>query len=204
VKPYLIRQLSLAPVELPFRADALEPILSAESVVAHHRQHVRYCERARELAFAQGWGDTERLEDLVRWTYRSCGRSVLFEQAAQAWNHAFLWLSFDPRRSALESVRAEGLRDRFRDEIVEAAASSFGSGWVWLVQTGERVSVEITENAGTPIAEDPSAVPLLVVDVWEHAYFLDYGFDRKQYARKVVGLLDWEFAAIRSAGYDEE
>jgi len=207
MKPYLVRQLTLDPVPLPFSPAALAPTLSARAVQMHYDQYVRYCKKARSLAIEAGWRGDERLEDLVRSDAKMQGSSSpLFEQAAQAWNHAFLWLSFDPRQSTHGSEFAAELCRRFEGEIAEAAAASFGSGWVWLVQCGDRgrVNVRTTKEAWTPIAGDPDAVPLLVVDVWEHAYFLDYGFDRKKYAMDVVGLLDWNFAALRAIRLDDE
>lgn len=208
MKPYLVRQLTLEPVDLPFRPDALAPWLSPGSVAAHYRQYRRYCEKARELAFEFG-REAGRLEDVVRWAATHArdlrrlpaepqvllGRlDRLFEQSAQAWSHAFLWLCFDTPRAGAHTERAMDLCSRFERKLVDAAVSSFGSGWVWLVRRGGRIDVEVTRDAWTPIVE-PGAVPLLVVDVWEHAYFMDYSFDRARYAREVVELLDWEFAA---------
>lgn len=220
MKSYLMHQLGLAPPKLPFMTGAFEPILSARSVELHYDQHRRYCENARrivdELDVDCGLSTKSRLQDVVRWAAKHIdtpGPNDLFSQAAQAWNHAFLWLSMRPLRSPefddkqyadtrlAECARNAGFNSlaEIKAALIETAIDSFGSGWIWLILDGSELSVRLSENAGTYL-ETEGGTPLLVIDTWEHAFFLDHGFDRAGYVRNVVGnLLDWDYAAERAA-----
>ena len=227
MKSYLMHQLGLEAPKLPFMTGALEPILSARSVELHYGQHRKYCENTRrlvdELDGDSGLSTRSRLQDVVRWAAMHTdtpGPNDLFSQAAQAWNHAFLWLSMRPRRSSLgtdpaelenpkeyaathfaECARNAGFNSltAIKAEIIETAINSFGSGWVWLILDGDGLAVRLSENAGTYL-ETSAGTPLLVVDLWEHASFIDFQFDRAGYVRSVVeNLLDWDHAAERVA-----
>jgi Fe-Mn family superoxide dismutase len=182
---------------LPFAEDALEPIVSARTVEIHHGKHERgYVERTNELV--EGKPDAGlSLEEIVR-----SAQGELFEQAAQAWNHAFYWKSL--RKGG--GGRPEGeLRRRlegsfgsfgeFQRRLAEAAVGQFGSGWAWLVtEPRGRLRVLATSNAETPLRD--ALVPLLGIDVWEHAYYLDHQNQRDRYVRGVIDhLLAWDFAA---------
>jgi Fe-Mn family superoxide dismutase len=115
---------------------------------------------------------------------------ALFNNAAQAWNHAFFWKSLRPYRA---TASRNSLKARFAEQLKGAATGLFGSGWVWLVEDGGELKVSTTANAGTPITLGHK--PLLVIDVWEHAYYLDHQNRRDRYVEGVVEhLLDWEFA----------
>ena len=174
---------------LPWRAHALEPFISAATLAAHHGRHHRaYVERTNMLAA----GVEGSLEELIRGAARDPARQVLFNNAAQAWNHAFYWRSLRPRggRPPSGPLADPVLRENLRS----AAKGHFGSGWVWLVRDAAGLTVTATHDADTPLAH--GRVPLLAIDVWEHAYYLDHQERRAFYVDAVVDhLLNWDFAA---------
>ena len=177
--------------DLPYRLHALEPFISAKTLDTHHGRHHRaYVERTNTLAANVPAGS---LEELLRETAGERSRQVLFNNAAQAWNHAFFWRSLRPRGGAAPSG---ALADpALRENLRTAAKGHFGSGWVWLVANGKGLEVLATHDADTPIAHGRQ-VPLLAIDVWEHAYYLDHQERRAAYVDAVVDhLLNWDFAA---------
>jgi Fe-Mn family superoxide dismutase len=174
---------------LPYRLHALEPFISATTLATHHgRHHQAYVDRANALA-----GDfAGSLETLLRQSADDPARRVLFNNAAQAWNHAFYWRSLRPKggRAPSGPLASPALRESLRT----AAKGHFGSGWAWLVRDGTELKVLTTANADTPLVR--GQVPLLVIDVWEHAYYLDHQERRAAYVDAVVDhLLNWDFAA---------
>jgi Fe-Mn family superoxide dismutase len=175
--------ISLPP--LPYEYHALEPVISAAALKLHHGAHHRaYVDKANALLKNTALAGAS-LEEVVR---RSSG--PLFNNAAQAWNHAFFWKSLRPRAAG---ASRNHLKARFAEQLKGAAAGVFGSGWVWLVEEAGALKVTATANAGTPIALGHK--PLLALDVWEHAYYLDHQNRRDAYVAGVVEhLLDWEFA----------
>ncbi len=168
---------------LPYEYHALEPVISAATMKLHHDAHHRaYVNKVNALIRGSAL-EGEPLEEIVR-----RGQGALFNNAAQAWNHAFFWKSLRPKVE-LRSALAE----RFAGELKSVAAGVFGSGWVWLVEDADALKVIATANANTPIASGQK--PLLVIDLWEHAYYLDHQNRRDAYVAGVVDhLLDWEFA----------
>ena len=170
---------------LPYDCHALEPVISAATLMLHHGAHHRaYVEKANALLKTSPLAGRS-LEDVVRHA-----SGPLFNHAAQAWNHAFFWRSLRPYAAAASRSH---LKARFGEQLRGAAAGLFGSGWVWLVDDGGELKVASTANAGTPIALGQK--PLLVIDVWEHAYYLDHRNRRDRYVDGVIEhLLDWEFA----------
>jgi len=186
---------------LPYAADALEPYISRRTVEFHHGKHQRgYVDTCNRL-LANGPLAGAPLEKVVVTSANDPARSPLFNAAAQAWNHDFYWKSMRPAGGGLPSgALAEALRgsfgklDGFRTAFEQAAMGVFGSGWTWLVRNGDRIEVVNTANAATPITG--GARPLLVIDVWEHAYYLDYQNRRAEYvAAWLDHLVDWNFAA---------
>ena len=192
--------------DLPYDYDALQPFISAATLKVHHGGHHRaYVDKLNALAKDS---DLEglALEAIIR---RSAAQApsdpsarAVFNNAAQAWNHAFYWRSLRPKAAGgapegplAARIEADfGGEVRFRDLFKAAAAGIFGSGWAWLVEDSGRLAIRVTANADTPIAAGQT--PLLVLDVWEHAYYLDYQSRRMGYVEGVVDhLLDWEFAA---------
>ena len=189
---------------LPYQEDALAPTISARTISFHYgKHHVGYVKTLNGLvAGTQYEGRT--LEEIVR-TSATRGDTAIFNNAAQAWNHTFYWNSLAPAGkggapsagllAAIES--AFGSLDACKAALVDAAVKRFGSGWAWLVAENGKVSVESTPNAETPIVR-PGATPLAVVDVWEHAYYLDWQNLRADYAKAVGGgLIDWNAASRR-------
>jgi superoxide dismutase, Fe-Mn family len=182
--------------ELPYDYDALQPVISAATLKLHHGAHHRgYVDKLNALIKGTDLADAS-LESIVK---RSSG--AVFNNAAQAWNHAFYWRSLRPKvphgapQGALAArIDADfGGQARFRELFKAAAMGVFGSGWAWLIEQDGTLQIRVTSNADTPIAHGQK--PLLVLDVWEHAYYLDYQSRRLAYVEGVVDLLlDWEFA----------
>ena len=187
----------LAP--LPYSHDALEPHISRETLQIHHgKHHAGYVSKlAAQVADGPQAGKT--LEELVVST-----SGGLFNLAAQSWNHDFYWKSMSPAgedpgtevTAALE--RSFGSVDAFRQEFLSAAGGQFGSGWAWLVEDGPgELAVVTTSNAGNPLTEGRR--PILVCDVWEHAYYVDYRNDRARYLDAWWTIVNWEFVAANLA-----
>lgn len=187
---------------LPWADNALEPFISKNTIGFHYgKHHKTYVDNLNGLIA----GKPEADMDLVAIVKSSAGRAdktAIFNNAAQIWNHTFYWNSLRPKGDAkmppaiagmVEASFAGGL-DGFKKEFTDAALGQFGSGWAWLVSDGGKLKVVKTPNAENPIST--SATPLLTLDVWEHAYYLDYQNKRKDYAVAVIdNLLNWDFAA---------
>jgi Fe-Mn family superoxide dismutase len=186
---------------LPYGYEALEPVISSATLKLHHGTHHRgYVDKVNALVTV-----SSTLEDIVRYSKRRAatdpGAGVLFNNAAQAWNHDFFWKSLRPKGGGsgpsgplAERIEAEfGSQEKLLEQLKAAALAVFGSGWTWLVLDGGALSVVSTRNADTP--DTDMQKPLLVLDVWEHAYYLDYQSRRAEYVSGVVEhLLDWQFA----------
>jgi len=184
--------ISLPP--LPYSHEALEPLMSRETLDYHYgKHHKAYVDNVKLLIRGTAQQGAT-LEELVM---RAEG--ALFDNAAQAWNHAFFWRCLSPRRQApgreLEAVlRSFGGLEALESEFSRAAIAVFGSGWAWLVKdrTGA-VRIVTTPNAHTPLRDGHT--PLLTCDMWEHAYYLDHRNDRGAYLRGFWQLLNWDFVA---------
>ncbi len=182
--------------ELPYAKDALEPHLSARTVEIHYERHHRgYLDKLRGLI--EGTPDADReLAELVR-----SSSGPVFDNAAQVWNHTFYWHSMtpggggEPTGAIAEAlVESFGSVEAFRARFLEAA-QLFGSGYVWLSfdPASDRLVVEAMKDADSPLLTD--RVPLLAMDVWEHAYYLDYQNERPRYAQAFLDhLVSWSFA----------
>ena len=183
---------SLSP--LPYAEDALAPIISAETLRFHHGKHHRkYVDTMNQL-LEQEHKRAASLEEVVR-----ASQGKLFNNAAQAWNHDFYWHSLSPRGARPAGAllrqleRDFGSYERFVEAFAAAGAGQFGSGWAWLVQQDGKLQVLATANADTPMAHGTRC--LLAVDVWEHAYYIDYRNQRERYlAALIEQRLDWQFA----------
>jgi len=179
---------------LSYAEDALEPVISAETLSLHHgKHHKKYIDTMNELlAKTDVRGST--LEDVVRST-----QGKLFNNAAQAWNHAFYWQSLSPKAAAPSGAMRQrlerdfGTYESFVEKFAAAANGQFGSGWAWLVDKDGKLQVMATPNADTPMAH--GARCLLTIDVWEHAYYVDYRNQRERYVQAVIEKrLNWDFA----------
>ena len=183
---------------LPYPADALAPVLSGVQMQTHHDRHHQTYVTNINKALAESGGDPESLEALVR--KAAASNKKLFNNTAQAWNHGFFWECMSPQATTPSSAlaaaidKAFGGMDAFKSRFVEEGAGHFASGWVWLVAQGGELSVISTHDAATPITED-EVTPILVCDVWEHAYYLDRKQDRKGFLEQwVARLANWRFA----------
>ena len=198
--------VSLPP--LPWKSDALAPTISAKTVDEHYGAHHRtYVEKTLELIRGTEM-ESMPLVQVVR-TAHEQGNKKLFNNAAQAWNHTLYWHSLRPGGGgkpggALATVieRDFGSVDALRRKWVELAKGLFGSGWTWLViGKGGQLALEATSNADTPVVHDK--VALLTVDVWEHAYYLDWQHRRPEHVTTILEeLIDWNGAAERYAAIE--
>lgn len=186
--------------QLPYGYDALAPHISRTTLEFHHDKHHRaYVEKVVTLAKEASLSG-QTLESIIHKTAGSKEHSELFNNAAQAWNHAFYWRSLRPDGGGAPSGKiAELIETEFKthqffcEKFADAAITHFGSGWVWLVLEGDRLKISSTSNADTPIAHGQT--PLLTIDVWEHAYYLDCQNERADYVNAVLAhLFNWEFA----------
>ena len=192
--------------KLPYAEDALAPVISAQTISFHYgRHHAGYIKTLNGLIAGTKYADLP-LEGIVRAAWAD-GAMAVFNNAAQTWNHTFYWESLAPESQGgtpsdalLKAAEAAfGSFDACKDALADAAVKRFGSGWAWLVAENGRLAVESTPNAETPIVR-AGAKPLAVVDVWEHAYYLDWQNRRADYAKALVGrLMNWKKASERLA-----
>lgn len=192
--------MQIALPQLPYALDALEPHISRATLELHYGKHHRaYVEKAKTLAKEVHLAD-QPLERIIQQTAGKDTHRALFNNAAQAWNHAFYWRSLDPKGGGKPTGEiAERLEDDlgghavFVEQFAAAASGQFGSGWAWLVLEDDQLKIKQTSNADTPLAH--GQVPLLTLDVWEHAYYLDYQNRRPDYIAAVIEhLINWDFA----------
>ncbi|NLZ16626.1 MAG: superoxide dismutase [Desulfobulbaceae bacterium] len=185
---------------LPFADNALEPVISAKTIGFHYRKHHQgYVTNLNKL-IANGVLAGKTLEDIIKATAGNKEQSGIFNNAAQVWNHTFYWNSLKANGGGEppEELKKK-MQDAFGDvetcikELTTAATTQFASGWAWLVLEDGKLAVRKTGNADTPLTT--RAKPLLTIDVWEHAYYLDYQNLRADYVKAVLNkLINWEFA----------
>ncbi len=185
---------------LPYAKDALAPHISKKTLEFHYgKHHAAYVDKTNK-AIKGGELDGASLEEIVIAAHEK-GDQKLFNNAAQAWNHSFYWNSMTPKgggapKGDLYAVLKDsfGGFDSFTEAFSKAGKSQFGSGWAWLVARNGKLSVCKTSNADTPLT-DEGVTPLLTMDVWEHAYYLDYQNKRPDYvAAFLEHLVNWDFA----------
>jgi Fe-Mn family superoxide dismutase len=191
--------------DLPYGYDALSPFLSSDTLHTHHdKHHKTYVEKTNDLAAKAGLAG-KPLEEVVREAARK-GDKKLFNNAAQAWNHAFFWQCMRPPggdKPSGDLLRAideafEGL-DGLKAAFVEEGFNHFASGWVWIVTGSDGLKVISTHDADDTLVRE-GAFPLLVCDLWEHAYYLDYKNDRKAFLERWFdNVANWDFAAAQLA-----
>ena len=185
---------------LPYAEDALEPVISANTLRIHYGKHYQgYVDQLNKLVGGTPLADLT-LEEVVLATAGKPEYTEVFHNAAQAWNHAFYWRSLGTRASvpsAALKARIDasfGNAEALKKELATAATTQFGSGWAWLVLEGAKLRVVKTDNAQTPLTEHLK--PLLTIDVWEHAYYLDFQNRRADYVSGVLDkLINWQFAS---------
>jgi superoxide dismutase, Fe-Mn family len=186
---------------LPYALDALSPFISETTLKFHHGKHHQTYIDALNKAIDDTEFEAMPLRAMIRATAGKLEHAAIFNNAAQAWNHAFYWDSLspqgggDPPPGLKKMIEASfGSVAACKQALAEAAVAQFGSGWAWLVLDGKTLSVAKTGNADNPLIH--GLIPLLAIDVWEHAYYLDYQNRRKDHVAGVVEkLINWDFAA---------
>lgn len=186
---------------LPYAYDALEPHISARTLEFHHdKHHAKYVETYNRLIQEAGMSSAS-IEEVIKATFNDASQAKLHNNAAQAWNHTFYWNCMTPNGGGQPSgeladkIKADfGSFENFKEAFKSAGTGQFGSGYAWLVLENGKLKVINTANAVNPIVRDQ--LPLLTMDVWEHAYYLDYQNGRGSYAETFLNnLVNWEFVA---------
>ncbi len=195
---------SISPIVLPpfpYADNALDPTISVKTISFHYGKHHKgYVDNLNKLIADTEFADMT-LENIITRTAGKVDKTAIFNNAAQTWNHTFYWRSLKPKgggeppAALKKKIEATfGTMDACRKEWSAAAVSQFGSGWAWLVMDGNALKVVKTANADSPLTKGMK--PLLTIDVWEHAYYLDYQNRRADYVNAVLDkLINWDFAA---------
>lgn len=188
----------LAP--LPYTDNALEPVISAHTLSFHYgKHHKAYVDNLNKLVAGTAFAG-QSLEQIITATAGQADKAGIFNNAAQIWNHMFYWHSLSPKgggeppAALKQRIEASfGSVEAFKQEFANAAITQFGSGWAWLAQEDSKLIIVKTSNAETPLTR--GVRPLLTIDVWEHAYYLDFQNRRPDYVNTVIDkLINWEFA----------
>lgn len=192
--------MSITLPELPYAQDALEPVISTNTLSFHHgKHHKAYVDKTNKLIQntpLEGKG----LEEVIKTAASNPAQKGLFNNAAQVWNHTFYWNSMKPGGGGVPQgelarliERDFGSFDAFKKQFKQAGATQFGSGWAWLMLDGDKLKITATANADLPMVHNQKA--LLTADVWEHAYYLDFQNRRPDYLTAFIDkLVNWEFA----------
>ena len=187
--------------ELPYAMDALAPTISAETLEYHYgKHHQTYVTNLNNLIEGTEFADAS-LEEIIK---KSSGG--LFNNAAQVWNHTFYWNCLspnggdEPSGALADAINSSfGSFAEFKEKFSTSAATNFGSGWTWLVKNSDgSIAIVNTSNAGCPLTEGQT--PLLTIDVWEHAYYIDYRNARPKYLESIWGIVNWDYVAQNYAG----
>ena len=196
--------------ELPFAKDALAPHMSAETLDFHHgKHHQAYVTKTNELIAADQELNGSSLTRVIREANRT-GQAKLFNNAAQLWNHSFFWQCLAPAADQRPTGKlahliddAFGNADAMLDKLREEAVNHFASGWAWLVLDRGSLRITSLHDADTPLVHE-GMVPLFTLDVWEHAYYIDYRNERPKFAGAVLkNIVNWEFVAENLDGRGE-
>lgn len=191
--------MSVTLPDLPYSKESLEPHISAKTLEFHHgKHHNAYVTNLNKLIAGTPLENLS-LEDIILKSAKDPAMTGIFNNSAQVWNHTFYWSCMKKNSGGKPSGRlasaidkAFGSFDKFIEEMKNAAATQFGSGWAWLVKDGDALKIMKTSNADTPMVHGVKA--LLTIDVWEHAYYLDYQNRRPDYiAAFFENLVNWEF-----------
>ncbi len=186
---------------LPFAEGALAPVISANTLGFHHgKHHKAYVDNLNNLVKGTEF-ESATLEKIIKDTAGKADKAGMFNNAAQVWNHTFYWNCLKPNGGGKPSGKIAdmiesdlGGYDKFKTDFAQTCVTQFGSGWGWLVAEGGKLKLSKTPNAETPLTKGQTA--LLTIDVWEHAYYLDYQNRRPDHVNAVIDkLLNWDFAA---------
>ena len=192
--------------ELPYAKDALAPVISAETIDYHYgKHHQTYVTNLNNLLPGSPY-EGQELDQIVRASHGKLSEKPVFNNAAQVWNHTFYWNSLspkgggDPHGPIATAIDASfGSFASFKEKFAKAAATQFGSGWAWLVKNADGgLAIAQTANADTPMAT--GTICLLTIDVWEHAYYVDYRNARVKYIEEFWKLVNWDFASTNLIG----
>ena len=187
--------------ELPYAKDALGEFMSAETLEYHHgKHHKAYVDKTNSLVEEKGLGSLPLSRLIVQ--AKQQGEKTLFNQSAQIWNHSFYWQCLAPAQGQRPSGKlaelidqAYGSTDNLLAELKKEAVGHFSNGWAWLVLDGDALKITSLHDADSPVAYE-GMKPLLTLDVWEHAYYIDYRNARPDFAEKVLGnIVNWDFVA---------
>jgi superoxide dismutase, Fe-Mn family len=194
--------MAIAQPPLPYDFNALEPYgMKAETFEFHYgKHHKAYVDNLNKLIADTDLAD-HSLEDIIKVSFKDSTKAGVFNNAAQVWNHSFFWNCLKPAGGGAPSGElaakidsAFGSFDKFKEEFANAAATQFGSGWAWLIDDGGTLKVTKTPNAENPLAHGQKA--LLTLDVWEHAYYIDFRNARPAFIKNFLDqLVNWEFVA---------
>ncbi|WP_066796187.1 superoxide dismutase [Sphingomonas soli] len=185
---------------LPYAKDALAPHISAETLEFHHgKHHKAYVDKTNGFVTEKGL-EGRKLSEVILHA-KETGDKALFNNSAQIWNHTFYWHSLSPKKQTPSGKLAELIEESFGTteelvkQLVAESVGHFSNGWGWLVLDGGKLKVTSLHDADTPVAYE-GMVPLLTIDVWEHAYYIDYRNARPGYLEAVTAnLINWDFAA---------
>ncbi len=192
--------------QLPYPENSLEPAISASAIGFHYgKHHSGYVDKLNNLVARTPYAKMP-LEKIIAETAGAPEKAAIFNNAAQTWNHTFYWNCLrpggggePPAELLAEIKKSFGSMENCRKALAKAAGEQFGSGWAWLVYDGEKLGAVNTPNADNPITQ--GLRPILTIDVWEHAYYLDYQNRRGDYVSAVIDkLIDWNFAAKNLGG----
>lgn len=191
--------MALTLPDLPFKKNSLAPHISEQTIEFHYgKHHKAYVDKTNTLIEGTDLAGKD-LETIIKKTANDGAKAGIFNNAAQVWNHSFYWNCIKPGGGGApvgaiaEKINADfGSFEKFAEQLKDAGVAQFGSGWVWLVQKEGRLEIMKTANADTPVAHGHK--PLLTIDVWEHAYYLDYQNRRPDYLSTFIQhLVNWDF-----------
>lgn len=179
---------------LKYEKNALGPFLSENTLNFHHGKHLQaYVDTTNKLVAGSQYEGKDLKEIMLS------ASGPLFNNAAQAWNHEFYFNCISPSKTDVPANLQKliddsfGSLDKFKEQFIASAAGNFGAGWTWLVQDGNQLKIVNTTGAGNPLTDNKN--PILAVDVWEHAYYLDYQNRRPDYLKAFVDHINWQFVA---------
>ncbi len=184
--------------ELPYAKDALAPVISAETIEYHYgKHHAGYVNKLNGQIEGSKYASMS-LEEIIKAAHGKGSEQGVFNNAAQVWNHTFYWSCMkpggggEPTGAIADAInKSFGSVADFKSKFSAAAASRFGSGWAWVVKSDSGLAIETTQNADTPVATGKKA--LLTLDVWEHAYYIDYRNARPKYIEEFWKVVNWDW-----------
>jgi superoxide dismutase, Fe-Mn family len=192
--------MSFSLPQLPYAMDALQPHISKETLEFHYGKHHNAYLTKLNAAVNGKPEESKSLEEVVR-----SASGGMFNCAAQVWNHTFYWHCMspngggEPQGAMLDAInKSFGSCAAFKTQLSDKAATLFGSGWAWVVKEGDGIAIVETKDADTPVAHDQ--MPILTIDVWEHAYYIDYRNARPKYIEAFWNLINWEFVEQQLQG----